>query len=475
MDFWQERKKEQEMKRHTALRILISFVFAVLNFYNIPAAAEGLYNENAVFQNGACFTTWEKERFASPGAGQALEMLADMGVDHIQIIVTWYQDSYDSIGIKSTKLTPSDPSVIKAIINAQEMGLKVMLKPQVDIINNEKGKYWRGNIGSADDKGWERWFEEYERFIVHYAGIAQKYGVEIFCVGTELSLAAREDGYWRQIISSVRGIYSGELIYAANWDNYRNIKFWKELDYAGIDAYFPLTQKSEPSVEEIKKGWKKWTEEIDSWHSAVNMPIVFTEIGYPSSAHAASNPWENGSGNPDVDMQTKCYKAFFGAVWGKAWLSGVYWWNFNPSIYGGGMYNRYFTPLNKPAAKILKKAYRSDRLVLRQLDGLSDVFEMTFAEPRDLKNRFIQFRIKAGGGVKAVKFVLRDSFTRCSPSVSLNGVGERWKSFSINIEKKAFDFLDTRQVESIKFKILPAHRTGKEETPALFIEEIEFF
>jgi len=463
------------MKRHTALRILISFVFAVLNFFNTPAAAEGLYDENAVFQKGACFTTWEKERFASSGAKQALEMLADMGVDHIQIIVTGYQDKHNSIEIKSTKLTPSDPSVIEAIINAQGMGLKVMLKPQVDIINNEKGKYWRGNIGSADDTGWKRWFEEYERFIVHYAEIAQKYGVEIFCVGTELSLTARKDDSWRQIISSVRKIYSGELIYAANWDNYRNIEFWEDLDYAGIDAYFPLTKKSDPTAEEIKKGWRKWTEEIDAWHSAVNIPVIFTEIGYPSSAHAASKPWKNGSGNPDVDIQTKCYKAFFEAVWGKSWLSGVYWWNFNPSIYGGGMYNRYFTPLNKPAAKILEKAYKSDRLVLRRLDGRSDVFEMTFAEPRDLKNRFIQFRIKAGGGVDAVKFVLKDSFTRCSPAVFLDGVGKRWKTFSINIEEKAFDFLDTRQVESIKFKILPVPRTEKGKIPALFIEKIEFF
>jgi hypothetical protein len=39
----------------------------------------------------------------------------------------------------------------------------------------------------------------------------------------------------------IRKIYTGKLTYAANWDDFDKVPFWKELDYIGIDAYFPLS------------------------------------------------------------------------------------------------------------------------------------------------------------------------------------------------------------------------------------------
>jgi hypothetical protein len=45
------------------------------------------------------------------------------------------------------------------------------------------------------------------------------------------------------------------LTYAANWDKYDQVSFWDELDFIGIQAYFPLTDQTNPSAEEIKKGW----------------------------------------------------------------------------------------------------------------------------------------------------------------------------------------------------------------------------
>jgi homoserine trans-succinylase len=32
-----------------------------------------------------------------------------------------------------------------------------------------------------------------------------------------------------------------KLTYAANWDDFDKVPFWNELDYIGIDAYFPLS------------------------------------------------------------------------------------------------------------------------------------------------------------------------------------------------------------------------------------------
>ncbi len=312
------------------------------------------------FQKGMCFVTWNKDGFASPYSGKALEFLRNMGVEYIQINVTQYQDQYNSTKIKSTPLTPSDSSVKHTIKTAHKLGLKTMLKPHLDIINNENGSYWRADIGFHNEADWAKWFKEYEKFIVHYAKIAERNNVDVLCVGTELSFASQKTAEWKNVISSIKKAYSGKLIYAANWDNYKNIEFWEDLDYIGIDAYFPLTYDQNPSVDELKKGWEKWAQEIESWVSTQSKPIVFTEIGYASSPVAPSKPWENGThGNADVEIQAKCYTAFFETIWNRPWLAGVYWWKWAPSVYGGGKNNRRFTPMNKPAAEILSKHYVS--------------------------------------------------------------------------------------------------------------------
>jgi hypothetical protein len=60
--------------------------------------------------------------------------------------------------------------------------------------------------------------------------------MELFCFGTELGNAiAKRPQYWSQLIVKIRK-YTGKLTYAANWDDFDKVPFWKELDYIGIDA-----------------------------------------------------------------------------------------------------------------------------------------------------------------------------------------------------------------------------------------------
>ena len=338
--------------------------------FNPSVQSVNFVSPHIPFQKGMCYATWNKDQFASSVSDKALALLEKAGVEYVQINVTQYQDSFNSTKIRPTSSTPSDKSVRHAIKEAHDLGLSVMLKPHVDLIKTKDGT-WRGDIGFQNDKDWNTWFKEYEKFITQYAMIAEKNDVEIFCVGTELSFTTQKTEKWNEIINKVRNIYSGKLVYAANWDNYQHIKFWDKLDAAGIDAYFPVSYSSSPSSEEIKKGWQKWCEEIESWNSSVNKPVIFTEIGYASTPNAASEPWRAGEfGNADLETQAKCYEAFFETVWNKDWLSGVYWWRFAPTVYGGGKSNRRFTPLNKPAFDILSKNYKHGRMLEKKFESV---------------------------------------------------------------------------------------------------------
>lgn len=317
-------------------------------------------------QKGMCYVTWEKDTFASEYSDSSLEKLANLGVEYVAIIVTQYQDKHNSTEIKVTEQTPSDNSLRHAIKQAHKVGLKVMLKPHVDLIDRYDGTYCRSDIGFASERDWEKWFQSYQDFILHYARMAEKLNVDLFCVGTELEFTTQRTDMWREkIISEVRKTYSGKLVYAANWDEYTKVEFWEDLDYVGIDAYFPLTYSSNPTLEDLKNGWKKWKAEIECWQKRVNKPVIFTEIGYSSSPLAPNAPWQvTTSGNADPEIQAKCYQAFFETVWDSGWLAGVYWWKWDTNTKAGGDSNRNFTPQNKPAQRILEanyKGYEPDR------------------------------------------------------------------------------------------------------------------
>ncbi|MFH1239275.1 MAG: hypothetical protein V1653_04080, partial [bacterium] len=312
-------------------------------------------------QKGISFVTWNKDYYATPTADEALKKLATTGAEWVGLHTTWYQDKVDSLDIHTTEKTPSDESLIHAIETIHGLGLKVMLKPQLDLIDTSGGE-WRGSIEFSNENDWQAWFDNYTKFMVHYAQIAQEEKVEMLCIGTELTSAAMLRGdLWREkIIKSVRQVYTGPLTYAANWyEEYTQIKFWDALDYAGLDPYFPLSDKDKPSYEEINNNWEPHIADIEKWQASINKQVIFTEIGYRSSTGAAKTPWDHMPGKKvDLQQQADCYRALLENCWDKPWFSGVYWWEWGTSIYSGGANNRGFTPQNKPAEQIITEWYK---------------------------------------------------------------------------------------------------------------------
>jgi hypothetical protein len=275
-------------------------------------------------------------------------------------VVTWYQEKAYTTKIFSTDKTPSDESLTHAIGQIHALGKKVMLKPHLDLIGTEGGS-WRGEISCPTDMEWEEWFNNYANFILHYAKLAEENKVELYCIGTELScVATTKERMWREkIIKPVRRIYKGPLTYAANWnDEYQRVKFWDALDYVGIDAYFPLSDKEWPNLDEIKAGWDKWVKDIEEFQKRVAKPVIFPEVGYCSAGGTAKTPWEEiTSGRANLELQRDCYEALFQVFWEKPWFYGVYWWKWGTDVRFGGPSNKGYSPQNKPALNTIKKWY----------------------------------------------------------------------------------------------------------------------
>ncbi len=148
-------------------------------------------------------------------AALALANLKATGAEWIALIVTEYQDDLNTTSIYTNSDTPADAEVVQAISQAHALGLKIMLKIQLDPLVTT-ATHWRGMIGQHFSASqWNEWFASYSVFAAHYASIAQENGVEQYCAGVELSASASHDYEWRQIIASVRALYSGPVLYAA--------------------------------------------------------------------------------------------------------------------------------------------------------------------------------------------------------------------------------------------------------------------
>ena len=136
---------------------------------------------------------------------------------------------------------------------------------------------------------------------------------------------------------------------------------WNELDYIGIDAYFPLTAKKTPTIEEFEAGWQPHKIEIQKTQKKFNTPVLFTEYGYRSIDFTGKKPWDSKriTGSINLLAQKNGLQAIHNQFWKEDWFAGGFIWKwFHKHIEVGGENNNRFTPQNKPAQDLLKKLYQ---------------------------------------------------------------------------------------------------------------------
>jgi hypothetical protein len=161
---------------------------------------------------------------AAEAGAASMRRLASTGATWISIVVTQYQRSVNATEIFPLYngsavpdpggyyefVTLGEDELTRSIRTAHALGLKVMLKPHVDLLYTackpgharcspgHNGLYWRGDIGGCypqdaydapfGAQAWETWFASYERFLLPYAQLAQQEGVELLSMNCELYL-----------------------------------------------------------------------------------------------------------------------------------------------------------------------------------------------------------------------------------------------------------------------------------------------
>ncbi len=286
---------------------------------------------------------------------KSVDEVAALGADTVMFVVDSRMENGGSTRIfLDQRLTPSAEQLGKLIDYAKGKSLRVVLMPIVLIDNPRSYKEWRGTI-SPDGGRWDEWWKSYRSLMHHYAWIAEAHKADVLVVGSELVSTESQEEQWRTTIDGIRKTFSGMLTYSSNWDHYRSVPFWDQLDLVGMNSYWKMGDNHRVSVEQIQQRWKEIQKNVIGFSAEVRKPLLFLEVGWCSLRNAAHEPWDyTKDAEPiDLDLQKRLYEAFFSVWHGTPGLGGFMIWEWTAG--DGGEENRGYTPEGKPAEKVLRQ------------------------------------------------------------------------------------------------------------------------
>lgn len=323
-----------------------------------PGGGPRVWRPSDGFQRGVCLAhaVSLEHGYLSADCARELATLQRLGANWISLTPFGYQPAGGAPEIFASAdggtEEESDEAICEAGARARALGLRVWLKPHL---------WTRGWVGDLafGTTGWQRFFESYRVFILHYALLAEREGFDGLVVGHELASASL--GFpdrWRQLIGEVRRVYHGTLTYDANWgDEVKGIAFWDALDLVSVSFYDPLAAKPTRSVTELTAGAAKALAGLRALAARTHRPVLLSEVGYAPYAGAPVRPWEEHRGSPDLETQRACYEAVVRALSPCDWVAGTFWWKWFSTDRIGGPADASFSPRGKPAQQVMVRAF----------------------------------------------------------------------------------------------------------------------
>jgi hypothetical protein len=288
--------------------------------------------------------------------------IAASGAGWVSLVVSWSQRDVRAVAVAPRSgESPPDADVERAVASAHALGLKVMIFPIVALEQRAQGE-WRGRLAPTEPSAW---FESYGRFVAHYADLSSRTGVAAICVGSELGSMQGFTSNWQELIRDVRSRFGGLVTYSANWDNYRSVAFWPDVDLIGVTAYHELSRSPDvtPEVAQLVATWRPIVSDLRALSQQWARPVLITEAGYVSQTAAARFPWDYTRTEPvDLAAQLRLYDAFREAWSAVPELGGVFIWNWFGE---GGARDNGYSPRGKPAEGTVRQWFGGEPTVAR--------------------------------------------------------------------------------------------------------------
>ncbi len=290
--------------------------------------------------------------WSTPRADESMRLMSEHGVNWVALAYATQQATATSTLVPvKTEQTVSDDEIRHAIRHAKTLGLRVCLKPVVNVADGT----WRAYIGFFDwdvpgEPTWGEWFATYRLFILHAARLAQEEGCDMLCIGCEMVRADSQEAHWRALIADVREVYHGPITY--NCDKYQedHVTWWDAVDVISSSGYYPLG------------AWPEQLDRIETVVRAQQKPFFFMEAGCPSRSESPARPndWAL-PGEPSGAAQHAYYEDMLAQCRSRPWVGGLMLWDWPADLYSpeSAETNDDYCPYAKPAGELLRREYRA--------------------------------------------------------------------------------------------------------------------
>jgi len=307
------------------------------------------------FQGGVTVYADGNDAGLPSDAARLLDHLVAVKVNSVALVFPLYQSSWTSTDVHADAVkTPSDAFIRGFIAAAHSRDLAVLLRPLIDDTPLMKTGHWRGQLQPTNGGAW---YASYKALLLRYAGLAQSEDAEAVDIGTELSSLQNNTAAWLDLIAAIRAVYTGQLTYSSNWGG-PYPAFGSALDFASVDAFFPLSAPHGASVAQLVSAWQQWTPSLSQIQASLGKPLVLTELGTTSEPDSYRSPydWHHGGG-VSLEAQRRYYAASCQAL--KPLVGGMYWW-----VYYTNWFDKVqpatdpgFQPAGKPAEQEITACY----------------------------------------------------------------------------------------------------------------------
>lgn len=310
-----------------------------------PAPTVSPVTRNAAFDGrmkGITFGAMDLDRSRFHLIDQNLDRIKGNGFNSITLIVDWYVENHKDTRVSPRYLGGPFPETgwfaptlshdeIKSISRkARARGLGVVLKMHIDTLDWPFG----GKSRYAIPPSKELW-ENYERFAIDTAKIAEEVDAQVLFIGTETDALQRSSRNWQKIINAARQNYSGPISYAASFNassDFRapragqaaskcgacNVSIWGSMDFIGFEPYVGLSNDKDASLDELKEGVRRTIDlVIAPLGRKYGKKILIPELNFYSFDGVATNPISLDSSKykvdempPDHNEQALAYQAW---------------------------------------------------------------------------------------------------------------------------------------------------------------------
>jgi hypothetical protein len=255
-------------------------------------------------------------------------------------------------------VTPSPAHIAAFLAVAAKANIRVTLRPVLDedALVSANLQDWRGSI---QPRSRAAWFRSYRAFLLPYVSAAQQGHAATFVMGTELeSLEGSPE--WPGLVSSLRSVYTGQLTYDENYDEFAWNTAKPPVPTHNVDAYPEFSVPGSASVAVLTHSWEAW---LGAHPLSVRRELTLSEVGIRAEANSYNNPWAwLGTATAPIDprVQAAWFQAVCNAISAEQVGGGIYWWevNFDANPAGPAPFESdRMTFLDRPAQHVIQNCF----------------------------------------------------------------------------------------------------------------------